>query len=638
MSIRIKWLRDRLCHESFSSKLKQTVADLAEQFLTETPTREAILDGVYDTAYLTINAVTESGAVPVQHTRIRRRLGEPKYKSEPDTWDAPVHLIPEVSKSDTLYLTEGFSKAVAIYLTGAEVIALPGVSMCQGRILDTVLDSKCESVVIIFDSNLEENSKVTYAATELAALLNNRGKKAAVLSWSYQDYKGLDDLVLGQGLKALKDVLSRSTKTNKKVSEEVCTGDPIFDVSTTFINNLEVQATDLGFRTNAHDSSLDFEQLFWQAIEFSKDFKEADKRGILKPVIKSKDLNYFEGYVKRAANALPVYSSANDRIYFADEEVEYYKSKVSYTEEYDQGVLDVLVKYFPEAITGVDTFRALCRKVLSAPGKVEKDSLALFLLSGNPGTGKSMLGKLITDLTGEASGNISVGSIKDIKALGDIQWKRIMRDDDLGGMTLSKEVVRSLLTIASGKILVRPLYQANKEISWDGTLLITSVKKIAAESEAGLARRLKTIQTKHHAHPETVTKIPRNKLLSALAHWALTMPDRDYAAILDTDTHGEIKSLSDVGYFIDKAVGYSSVITPLRELHHYYNLQRRYGTKLSTFVEEASVFLKSISAYTETDAGEPAIFGELISRNNPMRAGEIMMSGKYILQVAQKTN
>jgi hypothetical protein len=635
MNNRVKWLRDRICHDSFSNKQKQTVADIAEQYLTETPTKEAILDGVFDTAYLTINAVTDSGLVPVQHTRIRRRIGEPKYKSESDTWDAPVQLTPEISKTETLYLTEGFSKAVAIYLTGAEVIALPGVNMCQGRILDAVLANKTIEIVVVFDSSIEENPKVTYAATELVALLNSKGKKASILSWSYQDYKGLDDLVLGQGLGALKSVLSRSTKTSKKVTEDTCTGDPIFDVSSMFMQDLEVCATDVGFRLSNSDASLNFDQLFWAAIEFSKDFKEPDKRGVLKPVIKAKDLNYFESYIKRAVNSIPVYSSSNDRVYFADEEVEYFKTKVNYTEEYDSDVLETLVSYLPEAVIEVDTLRALCRKVLSAPGKIERNSLALFLLLGSPGTGKSMLGELISGLTGEAAGNISVGSLRDIRSLGDISWKRVMRDDDLGGHTLDKNVVRSLLTIASGNILVRPLYQANKEISWGGTLLMTSVKKIAAETEAGLARRLKTIQTKHHANPEILTRVPRNKLLPALAHWALTMPDRDYALALDTNTHGEVRSLSDIGIFLDKAISYSSVVSPLREFHHYYDLQRKYSTKLSSFVEEASVFVKSIGAYTETMLGEPALFGEMISRNNPSRAGDIMMSGKYMRQIEE---
>jgi Domain of unknown function (DUF3854) len=635
MSVRSKWLRDRVCHESFSNKQKQVVTDLAEQFITETPTKEAIVDGVYDTAYLTINAIHDGGLIPVQHTRVRRRLGEPKYKSEPDTWDAPVHLIPDISKTNTLYLTEGFSKAVAIYLTGSEVIALPGVGMCQGWILDTVLSSKAESIVIIFDSSAEENPKVTFAATELSALLNSKGKNAAVLSWSYQDYKGLDDLVLGQGLGALKEVLNRSTKTNKKVSESISSGDSIFDVTSMFIRDLEVQPTDLGFRVNNKDSALTFDQLCWEAIEFSKEFKEPDKKGVLRPVIRAKELAYFESYLQRATKTISVYSSANDRVYFADEEVEYYKSKVAYTEEYDPTVLETVTSYLPQAIEGVDVFRALCRKVLSTPGKIEKNSLALFLLLGAPGTGKSMLGKLISGLTGEAAGIISVGSLKDIKALGSLEWKRLMRDDDLGGHTLNKDIVRSLLTIASGSILVRPLYQANKEISWDGTLLMTSVKKIAAETEAGLARRLKTIQTKHHAHPEILTSIPTNKILSALAHWALTMTDRDYAAVLNTDTQGEIKSLSDVGIFIDKAVSYSKVITPVRELHHYYDLQRKYSTKLSSFVEEATVFLQGIGAYAETSMGEPALFGEMISRNNPTKAGDIIMAGKYTEEIAK---
>jgi hypothetical protein len=166
---------------------------------------------------------------------------------------------------------------------------------------------------------------------------------------------------------------------------------------------------------------------------------------------------------------------------------------------------------------------------------------------------------------------------------------------------------------------------------------MTSVKTIAAESEAGLARRLKTIQTKHHDHPEILTRIPKKKLLSALAHWALTMSDREYAAVLDTDTHGAITSLSDVGIFIDKAVGYSKVVTPIRELHHYYDLQRKYSTKLSSFVDEATAFLKSIGAYAETGRGEPAINGEMISRNNPTRAGDIMMSGAYCNQIKELT-
>jgi hypothetical protein len=164
---------------------------------------------------------------------------------------------------------------------------------------------------------------------------------------------------------------------------------------------------------------------------------------------------------------------------------------------------------------------------------------------------------------------------------------------------------------------------------------MTSVKTIAAESEAGLARRLKTIQTKHHNHPEILTRIPKKKLLSALAHWALTMTDREYAAVLDTDTHGSVQSLSDVGIFIDKAMSYSKVVTPVRELHHFYDLQRKYSTKLSSFVDEASAFLKSIGAYTETSMGESALFGEMISRNNPTKAGDIIMAGKYIEEILE---
>lgn len=602
-----EWLSARVSHESLNKSQKKLLKSISESYLTYTPTREALQGCVYDSAFITINSVTESGVVPVSHTRIHRKAGEPKYKSEPN-YDAPVILIPDVVTGKEIIITEGFSKAVAACLVGYQAVCTPGVTMCQKRILDAVLADPNPFVSVIFDSSIENNEAVTKAASSLVKLLNANGKNAKTITWAVDNHKGLDDLLVAEGSRSLLRVLKDDGKIEK--STKLQSGCDISDLAQEFIDVFQPVVVEAGIQTNATDKAIEMSAFLAQCSRLSLNYTKLNKKGTLVPKVSASQMHLLKSKIKDLVRLEEVYNPNEDEIYFAEEVIPHFKTKVNYSPDLSEE-LDIILDHLSNSVSDVSLFRALCRKVISKPGEIERKSLSLFGFTGRPSTGKSLLVEIVCGLTGDQFSKIAVNELTDTTKLGHISWKRILYDDDLGGEPLSKLAVKSLLNIVQGTVNARKLYQASKEVDYAGTVILNSTGKITGESEVGLTRRLKLIKTTRSETIHAFNEIPRLALLENISQWALDMPDSDYKAALNTDAHVDNTSSSLVHIFLNEALDYDpNIITPIRELLSPFLLLTKYKMSMFAFEKEACAFFEALGTLTRTETNELGFKGK----------------------------
>lgn len=632
-----EWLRDRINHFSLTKKQRETIDKIADEHLTYTEQRDAIRGDILDTPFITIGVKLNKEFIPVQHTRVARKRAEPKYKST-SQWDTPVIITPEKCTEDTLVITEGFSKAAAVSLLGYEALALPGVTMFKDRIRDFVLTGVWSKILVIFDSSTEQNEDVEAAKQYIVNTLSTAGLRVYPINWEAGTDKGLDDVLKNQGINVLKSILNQDLDDCLSPSE--ISGDPCYDVAKSMVEDFNPWLVEDTYRIKDHENDLTVDGLLNLFYIRSKAFKYFDKKkGSVVPTISSARQGMFKADVKALLSQCPTYDALLDGVHFESDEIEHYQTKVDYDPAKNPLVLKIFLEYLNNSVENPDMFRALCRRVLVKPGKIEKDSLCFFTLLGASNTGKSTLLRILRSLVGESSSaRVAASSLVSMETLGHHTWKKLMYDDDAGGKQLSPETIIYLLMIVEGTMKVRKLYQDAKTINFQGVLVINTTVPLKSERATGLARRNKAILTKNNPDFHAFCNLDRLTVASVVAAWALSMPEEEYIKMLDTNLVGG-QSQSSIEEYLNATIDpHPTTATPIRSLYDGYNkLWSLKRMSIAAFEAEVISALKLRNLLVYTQQNEPALLGYSRTIGTPQNASDVVKGGNYLKLNAEPT-
>lgn len=622
----LKWLESRVSHESLNKKQKGLIKAIAESQIEYTPTRAACQQDIYDTAYLTLFSSDDNIQVPVQHTRLRRKIGEPKYKST-EFWDAPTYFIPDICREgDVLIITEGFSKAVACALYGYPSLALPGVSMFKNRIKDWVLSKTWKTIKVVFDTSDEENTEVSTARTKIVSELLSLGVNATETIWNYKNCKGLDDVLKLHGLVALGKILNQGTTEYKIVRERKYT--TVFSIAEEIIEDLDPWIVDGKYLCKAHDKALNKTDLLSITSMASRAYVYEDpKKGITNHISPTL-VNAFKTAISDQLINCPEYCEVEDRIYFEEDEIEHYMTKSTYNLDYKPEVEDIVLDYLQNSLENINTFRALCRRLLVPVGSLEKDSLAVWSIVGKSNTGKSTLLNLLRGLVGKQSTKFMLKELINSTSAGHLKWTRLMFDDDLGGNHVKNDAALMLLQVVGGSFSLRRLYSAAQEYTFRGSVVLNTTVEIKGDRQNGLARRLKNIRTKRNDNYHAFDALGAENIIPFLATWALDMTDKEYAQQLDT-TDASFQQTSRVRSFLDQTLTFNDNISLIRTQYSNFCLFSN-GAKVSidAFIQDSASYFKELGAHVLCN-NEDCFYGNSLTATIAHKPDDITRGGTY---------
>lgn len=156
---------------------------------------------------------------PVKYVSPKRLKPDAMIPTCPDSVDHPLQAC---SEGGTLYVTEGFFKAVKACEVGIPTIAVTGVwngavkDANKRRVLAPSLRDLIEAgvgkVCIAFDADAATNPDVHKASVELASLLQDAGCTVTIATgqWTIEEGKGMDDFISKNGVEAMRERLERA--------------------------------------------------------------------------------------------------------------------------------------------------------------------------------------------------------------------------------------------------------------------------------------------------------------------------------------------------------------------------------------------------------------------------------------------
>lgn len=151
----------------------------------------------------------------------RYSIKDTDFLKAPSFWDW-ILAHPEIP----IVITEGAKKTFALLSWGYVTIGLYGCGCLGSPDLDVFIDGRKVTIAMDCDENPKTRLKVSRTVSKHAPILRAKGAKVSIAVWDPKLGKGVDDLLVNQGLPTLTKSLSEPLTPaafNKKFKEELAT-------------------------------------------------------------------------------------------------------------------------------------------------------------------------------------------------------------------------------------------------------------------------------------------------------------------------------------------------------------------------------------------------------------------------------